>query len=379
MEWLHRLRVRLWEPIPAEIRDELAVLRYDRLRQQLPAVYLAIAAVVATAMLAADPASPWWVRYGVPGAVLIASAYRFVWWQRQRGKAVSPPAARSQILQTALLSALLCLACALWCIASWRLAAPAQQSYYIMFMAMGSLTTAFSVASIRFVTFVNLLAGITPIVLALALFGNSLDRVAAVFVAVATLFLVRMVNDQHRQLIDLMLLKHQHREQALTDPLTGLFNRRALIKAAEGNEKVPPARSDLSTLIDLDGFKSVNDRHGHAAGDELLVQVAARMRRSVGETAVVARLGGDEFALLVSGTGVDNLGAQVDRLLAGLVPSFAVGEALVTLGASAGMARAPQDGASLTELFAAADRTLYAAKASRDAKQGARRSNRTAA
>ena len=379
MEWLHRLRVRLWEPIPAEIRDELAVLRYDRLRQQLPAVYLAIAAVVATAMLAADPASPWWVRYGVPGAVLIASAYRFVWWQRQRGKAVSPPAARSQILQTALLSALLCLACALWCIASWRLAAPAQQSYYIMFMAMGSLTTAFSVASIRFVTFVNLLAGITPIVLALALFGNSLDRVAAVFVAVATLFLVRMVNDQHRQLIDLMLLKHQHREQALTDPLTGLFNRRALIKAAEDAFAGGADEVVGLALIDLDGFKSVNDRHGHAAGDELLVQVAARMRRSVGETAVVARLGGDEFALLVSGTGVDNLGAQVDRLLAGLVPSFAVGEALVTLGASAGMARAPQEGTSLTELFAAADRTLYAAKASRDAKQGARRSNRTAA
>jgi diguanylate cyclase len=224
-----------------------------------------------------------------------------------------------------------------------------------------------------------LFAGISPIVVALTLFGNSLDRVAAGFVAVATLFLVRMVNDQHRQLIDLMLLKHQHREQAHTDPLTGLFNRRALITAAEAAFAGGADEVVGLALIDLDGFKAVNDRHGHAAGDELLVQVAARMRRSVGETAVVARLGGDEFAMLVTGAGVDSLGAQVDRLLAGLVPSFAVGEALVTLGASAGMARAPVDGSNLTELFAAADRTLYAAKASRDAKQGARRSNRTAA
>lgn len=370
---------RIWPPVPAEICDELAVLRYERLQQQLPAVYLTIIIVVLTAMMAADAASPWWVRFGLPGAVTVAAAVRLVWWLRQRGRSIDPDGARRQISRTAMLSAVICAACSVWCIASWRHAAPEQQSYYPMFMAMGSLTTAFSVASIRLVTFSNLAAGIAPISLALMFFGNELDRVAGVFVAVATLFLVRMVNDQHRQLIDLLLLKHQLREQAHTDPLTGLFNRRALITAAEeafvgGVDAVVGL-----ALIDLDGFKAVNDRHGHAAGDELLVQVAGRMRRSIGETAVVARLGGDEFALLVTGAGVDSLGAQVDRLLAGLVPSFAVGDALVTLGASAGMARAPDDGNNLTELFAAADRTLYAAKASRDAKAGARRSNRTAA
>lgn len=379
MALLHDFRARLWPPVPDEIRDELAVLRYDRLREQLPAVYLTIVVVVFTAMLAGDGSAPWWVRFGVPGAVLVASAYRFFWWLRQKGHVVTPDAARRQMNRTALLSALLCTACSAWCIASWRLAAPEQQSYYPMFMAMGSLTTAFAVASVRLVTFANLFAGITPIVVALTLYGNSLDRVAAAFVAMATLFLVRMVNDQHRQLIDLLLLKHQHREQAHTDPLTGLYNRRALITAAEDAFAEGDVGGVGLALIDLDGFKAVNDRHGHAAGDELLIQVAARMQRSAGETAMVARLGGDEFALLVTGTGVDSLAAQVDRLLAGLVPSFAVGSALVTLGASAGMARAPADGASLTELFAAADRTLYAAKASRDAKESARRRNRTTA
>lgn len=100
-------------------------------------------------------------------------------------------------------------------------------------MAMGSLTTAFSLAVIRFATVSNLALGIAPITLAMTLFGNYLDRVAAMVVVMATLFMIRMVAEQHRQLVDLLLLKHQLREQANTDPLTGLLNRRALIASAE--------------------------------------------------------------------------------------------------------------------------------------------------
>lgn len=379
MASLQAFWTRIWPPVPAAIRDELAVLRYTRLQHQIPVLYLTLIAVILTAMMAAAADAPWPIRVGIPLAVTFGGLIRFFWWTRQRTRSATPDEARAHIRRLLVISTTICATCSVWCIASWMYSAPEERSYYPLFMAMGSLTTAFSLSAIRFATLANLAAGIGPISIAMILVGDHLDRLAGLVVAIATLFLVRMVNDQHRQLIDLLLLKHQHREQANTDPLTGLFNRRALITAAEDAFADADAAGVGLALIDLDGFKAVNDRHGHAAGDELLVQVAARMQRSAGDTAMVARLGGDEFALLVTADGVDSLGAQVDRLLAGLVPSFAVGKALVTLGASAGMARAPADGASLTELFAAADRTLYAAKASRDAKDGVRRSNRSAA
>ncbi len=379
MAGLQTLRNQIWPPIPAEIRDEVALLRYEQLQQRLPTVYLTIILVVFTAMLAADAAAPWLVRIGIPCFVIVGAGLRLVWWLMQRGKCIAADAARQQIARTALLSCAICALCSLWCIASWHYAAPEQQSYYPMFIAMGSLTTAFSVAAIRMVSYANLAGGITPIATALMLFGSELDRVAGAFVAIATLFLVRMIADQHRQLLDLMLLKHRLREQANTDPLTGLFNRRALVELAEDAFAAPDAMVGLA-LIDLDGFKAVNDRHGHAAGDALLVQIAARMQRAVGADAMLARLGGDEFALLVAGPEAASLAARVNRMLTALVPTFHVGSALITLGASAGMAVSPKDGRNLTELFAAADATLYAAKDSRDRKAGTtRRANRAAA
>lgn len=372
MTFVQSFRNRFWPDVPVEIRDELAGLRYERLLQQLPAVYLTIIAVVFTAMMAADDSSPWIVRYAIPIPVILAAAYRFQWWIKQRGRPVHPDTARQQICRTAALSAAICAVCSLWCIASWQMSAPEQRSYYPMFMAVGSLITAFSVSSIRLVTFANLTAGIAPISLALMLFGNELDRVAAVFVAVATLFLVRMVTDQHGQLVDLLMLKHRLREQAHTDPLTGLLNRRALLGEAEAAFAAADAAPALA-LIDLDGFKAVNDRYGHAAGDDLLIQIAERMRRAAAPQAVLARLGGDEFALLLPQADAAQLTANVDQLLAALVPPFAIGAAPITLGASAGLACAPRDGTSLATLFAAADTALYAAKAKRHGTRSERR------
>jgi diguanylate cyclase len=378
MTMIEALRTRVWPHVPAEIRDELAVLRYARLQRQIPILYLTLIAVITAAMLAAADGAPWWVRIGIPTFVISAGIVRFLWWTRQRGAIADADTARRHIRRTVIISTSICALCSIWCIASWLMSAPEQRSYYPLFMAMGSLTTAFSLSVIRFATLTNLVMGIAPMALAMMTIGGELDRLAGLVVAIATMFLVRMVGDQHRQLIDLLLLKHQLREQANTDPLTGLRNRRALIAAAERAFAEAPGAVSLA-LFDLDGFKAVNDRHGHAVGDDLLVEVAQRLRRSATPGAVIARLGGDEFALLLVGEEAGAVALQVDRMLAALVPPFNIGSAPITLGASAGMARAPGEGTSLTELFAAADTILYTAKASRPkATETGRRVNRAA-
>ena len=90
------------------------------------------------------------------------------------------------------------------------------------------------------------------------------------------------------------------RQVADSDSLTGLANRRALIAELEARLGSPgPAPPFALALLDLDGFKPINDTFGHAAGDALLVEVAARLRQEAGKGAVAARIGGDEFALLL--------------------------------------------------------------------------------
>ena len=356
---------RFWPPVPPEIRDELALLRHTRLMAQVPVLYCALIIVVFTATLAAAEDAPWAVRIGIPLAVIAVGAGRLIWWVRNRHRTVTPEQARRLITIMIRFSMSIAGTCSVWSLLSWTHAAPAQQSYYPLFMAMGSLTTAFCLSVVRSATILNLLIGIAPICGGMLLLGNRMDLIAGSIVLIATAFLVRMILGQHDQLVDLLVLKHQLREQANTDPLTGLLNRRALMSGAAAALANPAARPSLA-LIDLDGFKAINDRHGHAAGDELLVQIAARMRREVGDAAAVARLGGDEFVLFLADDRDHAVPQLVDRLLVALVPPFAIAGTRVSLGASAGRARAPEDGASLVDLFAAADRALYAAKASRN-------------
>jgi diguanylate cyclase (GGDEF)-like protein len=105
---------------------------------------------------------------------------------------------------------------------------------------------------------------------------------------------------------------------SVTDELTGLLNRRGFrmqVRKAQALVKRGATRA-LLVMIDLDRFKSVNDTHGHAAGDAMLVAVAEILRNRVRETDTVARLGGDEFAILMMGTDLDEVEAKL-ALLAG--------------------------------------------------------------
>jgi diguanylate cyclase (GGDEF)-like protein len=140
-------------------------------------------------------------------------------------------------------------------------------------------------------------------------------------------------------------------QQASQDPLTGLANRRALL---EELEVASGKDGSVLVLLDLDGFKAVNDLHGHAAGDEVLCTVGQQLTKAARAGDLVCRLGGDEFAVL--GHGVADLAeAFAQRLLAAIVTP-----GRVTVGASAGV-RELQGGTASSNLVDA-DTALYAAK-----------------
>ncbi|MDB5363572.1 MAG: diguanylate cyclase [Rhodospirillales bacterium] len=152
------------------------------------------------------------------------------------------------------------------------------------------------------------------------------------------------------------------------DPLTGLSNRSRLMSGLVASlAALPdrPAGAGVTVLyLDLDGFKTVNDSLGHAAGDALLKLMADRLTEAAGEGDIVARLGGDEFAVVQPGGTLEAAVDLAQRLVMSLGGPQDLGlEREVRSGVSIGIARAPDHGMDADALLARADMALYAAKA----------------
>ncbi|PZU40569.1 MAG: GGDEF-domain containing protein [Arsenicicoccus sp.] len=159
---------------------------------------------------------------------------------------------------------------------------------------------------------------------------------------------------------------HEIREQARTDELTGLPNRRALLERGR-NALAPGTDQPVGLLLlDLDGFKEVNDSLGHAAGDDLLRMIGPRLWPELGPGELLARLGGDEFAVLMPGAGLDDAVARADRLRTRVLEPFVVDGVRLHVGVSIGIATGPVPAATVTELLRCADVAMYGAKNARE-------------
>jgi len=161
------------------------------------------------------------------------------------------------------------------------------------------------------------------------------------------------------------------RESSLRDPLTGLFNRRhfdAMLEQAAQDALEGSAPFSV-LLIDLDRFKPINDRFGHAAGDAMLVAVAKAMQASLRPSDLAARIGGDEFAVLALATAHDEARLFAERLRAAIgQPELRFGHEVVRPACSIGVGSHPGHGHLAVDVLDAADRAMYADKAQRRGK-----------
>lgn len=160
--------------------------------------------------------------------------------------------------------------------------------------------------------------------------------------------------------------RERHATQlAMHDSLTTLPNR-ALFRSRleEALHLRPMAPDGVAVMyVDLDGFKDVNDTHGHAVGDELLHIIGTRLARAVRGGDTVARLGGDEFAcLLVGVVEPAKVHQRARELMKAISAQLRIGKRLITGRASIGVAMSPNDGMEADELLNRADRAMYRAK-----------------
>tara|TARA_R110000782_G_scaffold117364_4_gene207803 strand:+ start:125644 stop:127020 length:1377 start_codon:yes stop_codon:yes gene_type:complete len=174
---------------------------------------------------------------------------------------------------------------------------------------------------------------------------------------------MHIIGSFHRSMLMTLAMRAKALHLAQHDALTGILNRQGLDDALSQMDAMPDKQMAI-LCIDLDGFKAVNDQHGHGAGDVLLIEVANRLKEQLRPEDWVARMGGDEFMVVVRGMEPDKVGPLADRLIS------AVSRHIYTLedgtelrvGASIGFACLPEDAASTVELRLRADQALYAAK-----------------
>ena len=201
--------------------------------------------------------------------------------------------------------------------------------------------------------------------LAILTLGN-FDHVSTVALGLAAATCVAVGARMAVSLRRLTRLTAARQRQAITDELTGLGNRRQLLDELERRLNAIAAHAPHANLallmIDLDHFKEINDSFGHAAGDAVLKEIGPRLHRIIRVGDVVARLGGDEFAVILENGHLTEATYVAERITQALEMPLALETASLHVGASIGIALAPEHAASVDELIRCADVAMYRAK-----------------
>ena len=354
----------LLPPPPDAIRGQLAAYRYASIQRQLPILH----ALAILNILIVDYAM--WAE-GVPIAyyawtpiILVGNIARLVTWSRRN----RTPQAAADIDRSLAISGRLAGAM-VGTIGAFTLVTYLAGSFAHPIMipvsfALGTFSVAHCMAPMRGTAIALIALGVLPVGVAMLATGDHVGRMIALSIVTVACLKIGFLRDQHRRTVEGLELQAQVHDLATLDPLTGLLNRRAIQDAIGGAiARAKTGCGPAVAVIDLDGFKGVNDSRGHHVGDAVLRIVAERLSAAVGGEGCVGRLGGDEFGVLLTGIAEP---AAIDARMTGLVvqlcgPAIIDGEP-VRIGGSLGFARFPDDGASFSELLRAADDALYAAK-----------------
>lgn len=207
-----------------------------------------------------------------------------------------------------------------------------------------------------------------PPVATLAAMGGA-HVLAAVAMALVVLSIATFTKHNQEYLLAAITAEELHRRMAQTDHLTGLANRAELMhRMAHACEVLPAAsggrgRRFAVLYIDLDGFKGINDTHGHAAGDEVLQRVADCLLQVVGPEETVARIGGDEFVVMLHDADALTARGVADEIIATISRDHRIGDGrALRVGCSVGVCLAPDQGRDPEVLLARADAALYEVK-----------------
>ncbi|MFC0203773.1 putative bifunctional diguanylate cyclase/phosphodiesterase [Novosphingobium soli] len=355
----------------------LTVAQYLRLREHIPPLYGLLSINAAVLAFTHRAVAPGVLVYTFPAVLIAACLVRMLAWMRPITAAdLDPATARHRMRRTVALAVVLALAFVAWSLALDQYGGPYEHGHVAVFVSVTVLGCVFCLSFLP-------VAAVAVCVTVLGTFlAYSLRTGTEVLIAIAgnmalvAMVILKILHDSYRSFVELensqrelyserrqaQVLGEENARLAQTDPLTGMPNRRFFFATLEDLlQRSGPGDVFSVGLIDLDRFKPVNDTHGHAQGDRLLQVIGGRMIGACPADATVARLGGDEFGLIVPGDAAQ--GEQVANALCKAIREPArIGDTLVSVGCSAGLAVYPDTATSANLLFDRADFALYHAK-----------------
>jgi diguanylate cyclase (GGDEF)-like protein len=297
----------------------LLVERYRALQRQIPLLYLiALANFLGLHLSASGQIDQVWHPANLLSLIVLV---RLVHWVRTRRRTLAPEAILAELRKTWVIAAVFSGLFSYWAIQLFITGTAAQQNHVVLFASLASIGCAYGLSSFPSAARLPLMLFALPLALTLVARGGTANVAVGISLILITLLLLRLLDVHNRGFTELVRSRSEieaERERAQTaeaaalaekarvkqvadsDPLTGLANRRAFLAALE-DEVGRSGRSAPATLVmvDLDGFKPINDTFGHATGDAVLCEVGARLIHAGGAGSLIARMGGDEFALLV--------------------------------------------------------------------------------
>ncbi|WP_298284588.1 bifunctional diguanylate cyclase/phosphodiesterase [Acidocella sp.] len=374
--WRERLRTLF---LIDEQSPELVMSQYVALTQQIPTLYLVLGINVVMLSLTHISSTPWWLTSALPAPLLGVGVARCYRWMRWRGVAVELDVSAARLKSVVVLVGVLGAGFTVWALALLPYGDAYAQCHVEFFMAVTVVTTCFSLMQLRaaalllvvimFVPFgVVFLTSPHPAMVAIAI--NMLLVACSMVLALLRFYgdFAALILSEHELIVrqqETQRLSDENFRLANIDVLTSLPNRRRFFTELEAtlDRAARGERCFAVALIDLDRFKTVNDMHGHAAGDRLLTQVGLRLKRLSGPELFVARLGGDEFGVILTDChSPEPLKAFSTKVTQALSGPCVVGDRLASISCSIGVAVFPQAGATSEELFERADYALYHGK-----------------
>ncbi|APG62424.1 hypothetical protein LPB140_06020 [Sphingorhabdus lutea] len=358
----------LFPAVPVEIVDDFDMLCTRRLHRQCSWLFLALFFNTPMAVYITQKELNIGVTTILPIIIITSFLFGFLSLRRIKNDKMSLKVARRFTKDAIIYAPIITLLVSIWCISNWFIVKDSTRIYYSMIMSMGTLAAVYCISSVRLGAILTLSIGMLPMTFLMMFSGDMMDLATSFSFIMATIFMYMLIYNQHNQLVELLVTKQKVQLQANTDPLTGLLNRRALDEKIEQQFKLSAKKQQKDNiftlaLIDLDGFKPVNDIYGHAVGDQLLLHIALRLTDILGDNVIVARQGGDEFAILVPHHAKINRYSIADIVFTALAAPFNIDEQMIRVGGSVGVAHWPRDGRDRKSLFETADKALYLAKA----------------
>lgn len=362
-------KIRDFMSVPRD-NPELLKAQYRAFSRQLPLMYFILLTNTWALAVSHYAAAPHWLTILCPAGFTALCGIRVIGWWRSRSVVPTYEIALRALTQTNRLTSILTIAFSAWALGLAPYGDMLARAHVAFYMAITVIACIFSLMHLRPAAFT---VAICANIVFIAFFGSSGNltfmamAVNALLVTIAMMFILEKNYRNFARMVDartsLKALSNENFRLANLDSLTDLPNRRQFF--AQLDEEFETAQAQGYRLavgvIDLDGFKPVNDIYGHAVGDKLLMAVGARLANACGE-AHVARLGGDEFALIVKQVDDEELLARGEKICAALRKTFELTEATVQISGSVGFTVFPELASSATDLFEQADYALYHSK-----------------